>query len=87
MNACIKVEPGLLHGKVGQGLPGVQGGVPHLQLVRQLSLEGRATWTLGKSLRDRENGHSFGIEWDYEQKKVCGLQLVFETGKMVQVGI
>ena len=54
-------EPGLLHGEVRQGLPGVQGGVPHLQLVGELSLEGSATW-------DWQQEKTVKIESDSEQK-------------------
>ena len=44
-----------------QGLPGVQGGVPHLQLVGELSLEGSATW-------DWQQEKTVKIESDSEQK-------------------
>ena len=54
-------EPGLLHGEVRQGLPGVQGGVPHLQLVGELSLEGSATWNW-------QQEKTVKIESDSEQK-------------------
>ena len=54
-------EPGLLHGEVRQGHPGVQGGVPHLQLVGELSLEGSATWNW-------QQEKTVNIESDSEQK-------------------